>query len=372
MKQTTFTDKNTSDVTFYIDKDEHLKGLRTLNLDDYDRFIIVIDQNIAEDYLELVLNPLKKFKKDLKVIEIRPTEINKGLDQSIKLIKELETSTVGRYDLIISIGGGFISDIVSFVASIYMRGIPYVAIPTTLIGQVDAVTAGKTCINGPETKNLLGTFYFPSYVYNNINFLETLPIRELRQGWSEIFKYALLDSKNLLSLLSKYFSKKQNSTLIEIIEETIRVRLKIRRVDPLSSNLGHTFGHAFEKISNYRISHGDAIASGILMATKFGEEVNISKSGLHDRVYQLMTEFSLNVNFHPDFDPKKVSKIMLRDKKSSSTRINLVLLKDIAEPYYGESLPFYSTDEDTMSIFIQNYFAERSDRLNSDLYNVLS
>ena len=130
--------------------------------------------------------------------------------------------------------------------------------------------AGKTCINGPNTKNLLGTFYFPEFVYNNTNFLNSLPERELRQGWSEIFKYALLDSEKLIDLIKQYFDLLENNILISIIEETIRIRLKIREIDPLASNLGHTFGHAFEKISNYRISHGDAISVGMLLAIMFG------------------------------------------------------------------------------------------------------
>ena len=152
-----------------------------------------------------------------------------------------------------------------------MRGIPYIAIPTTLIGQVDAVTAGKTCVNGPHTKNLLGTFYFPSIVYNNISFFKSLPIREMRQGWSEIFKYGLLGSKKLLKLMEEYFTSKSPDILMKIIEETIRVRLKIRQVDPLSSNLGHTFGHAYEASNGYNknLNHGEAVILGIISSAKF-------------------------------------------------------------------------------------------------------
>ena len=372
MKKKSFKSISTQECSFYIDHTQDFTGLKELDISRYDRCVVILDKNLSSEHTDLIFKTLNNNHKELIIIELEPDEKNKGISQSIKIIEELEKNTVGRHDLLISVGGGFVSDLVSFVASIYMRGIPFIAIPTTLIGQVDAVTAGKTCINGPQTKNLLGTFYFPLYVYNNISFLVNLPQREMRQGWSEIFKYALLDSKKLLTLMESYFKDPGSDTLVNIIEETIRVRLKIREVDPLSSNLGHTFGHAFEKLSNYRISHGDAIAIGTLLAVSFGEEIKISRSGLHDEILALMNNFSLNTRLSPDFDVQKVSSLMLKDKKSSSKSINLVLLKDIGQPYYGESNLFYSVDENVMTEFIGNYFIKHSDRIDKDLFKILS
>ena len=155
-----FTTQTLIKTKFILDSDDDMGYLSEFDSSNIDRFILIIDENISEFYLRSVKKLLGKHNKQILIYEIIAEEKNKGLDQSIDLIKMLEKNTVGRFDMMISMGGGFISDITSFVASIYMRGIPYAAIPTTLIGQVDAVTAGKTCINGPNTKNLLGSFYF--------------------------------------------------------------------------------------------------------------------------------------------------------------------------------------------------------------------
>lgn len=367
-----FKSVTNQECSFYIDDSLTFEGLTSFDLGGYDRFVVIFDKYLPDNFLDTVWKKLLCHNKDLLKLPLEADEKNKSIKQSILIIEELEKNTIGRHDLIISIGGGFTSDLVSFVSSIYMRGIPYIAIPTTLIGQVDAVTAGKTCVNGPHTKNLLGTFYFPSIVYNNISFFKSLPIREMRQGWSEIFKYGLLGSKKLLKLMEEYFTSKSPDILMKIIEETIRVRLKIRQVDPLSSNLGHTFGHAFEKISNYKVSHGDAISIGILLAAAFGEKANITRSGLHQELLELMEKFSLNTKFSSDFNPSDVASMMLKDKKSSSKLINLVLLEDISKPYYGESSLFHSVDEKSMKDFIEDYFSNYSDRMDKNLYLTLS
>ena len=363
-----FTSQSCISTKFYLDLEAEMSFLSKFDSSNYDRFVLVIDANITNTRVSSIVKLFEAHKKEILTYKIEPNEKNKGINQSIKLVEMLERNNVGRFDILVSIGGGFISDITSFIASIYMRGIPYIAIPTTLIGQVDAVTAGKTCINGPNTKNLLGSFYFPIFVYNNINLLETLPQREFRQGWSEIFKYALLDSQKLIDLMELYFEQKSSSTLISIIEETIRIRLKIREIDPLASNLGHTFGHAFEKISNYRISHGDAISFGTLMAIRFGETVGITKKGLHDQIHDLMIKFGLNTKFHADFKCNEIANLMLRDKKSSSKRINLVLIKDIAKPHHNNGNCFYPIKENIMRKYLIEYFKDNDNRLDTDLY----
>jgi 3-dehydroquinate synthetase len=198
-----------------------------------------------------------------------------------------------------------------------------------------------------------------------------LPKRELRQGWSEIFKYALLDSHLLIDLMQKYFDEPSNLVMTRIIEETIRIRMKIRKVDPLASNLGHTFGHAFEKISNYRISHGDAISIGTLMAIQFGEKKGVTRIGLHDEILSIMNNLELNTKFHKDFTFEEVAKIMLKDKKSSSKEINLVLISDIARPFYNKKDLFYSVRADEMTDYLSEYALKFSDRLDNKLYENL-
>ena len=254
------------------------------------------------------------------------------------------------------IGGGVLIDLISFMASVYMRGVPLILIPTTLMGQVDATTAGKTCINSPSSKNLLGTLYFAKKVYINTTFISTLPTYELRQAFSEIFKYSLLNSAKLLNLLIKYKKEPIEKTLIEVIRETIKARINIRNVDPLASNLGHTFGHAFESLSNFEIGHGDAISAGLLMAIKFGEESKITKKGTFEKTRQLMEKLGLNTQIDQKIDFKKVIKKMQTDKKSSNNSINLVLIKDYQKPFkQNAKFPFYSTQSEIVYDFLINY-----------------
>ena len=123
--------------------------------------------------------------------------------------------------------------------------------------------------------------------------------------------------------MKDYYDKKSSATLISIIEETLRIRLKIREIDPLASNLGHTFGHAFEKISNYKISHGDAISFGTLMAIRFGEIYGVTKEGLHDHILDLMKRFGLNTKFHLDFKCDEIANLMLKDKNHQAKELIL-------------------------------------------------
>ena len=194
-----------------------------------------------------------------------------------KIITYFEKKNINKSDLVLVIGGGTVSDLISFCCSIYMRGVSFWSIPTTLMSQVDALSAGKTCVNTNNSKNTVGSIYFSEKVFllpdlnltnNHINF---------RQGLSEIFKYGLLNNKKIIFLLNKYFKKPNKinfNILKKIITLTILTRSKISKKHILASNLGHTFGHAIEKVFDNKIKHGDAISSGIFLANYFSLKKN--------------------------------------------------------------------------------------------------
>lgn len=339
-------------VQFYIDKSNNSKTLN-INLKKYDRAIIFCDKNLKKIFFKFK----KKINKKiffLKPIYLEPDENTKSLIELPKLLSYLEKIKCSRSDLIIAIGGGTITDSISFAASIYMRGIDLFLIPTTLMGQADATTAGKTCINTGYTKNLIGTYYLPKFVYSNINYIKDLQKFDLRQGKSEIFKYGLLGSKKLLKLLEKYSETYDLNLMEEILLNTIRVRMLLRKKNGLISNLGHTFGHAFEKTSNYQVAHGDAISVGILIALKFSLEKKIINLKFYIKILNLMKKLNLNMNIDHNYNIKNILDVMMKDKKSKYNLIGLVLIREISKIVYSPTKPFYFVSKKEMEKFLKN------------------
>jgi 3-dehydroquinate synthase len=363
--------KKSESPRFIIDSDQKMIWLSQFDSSNYNRIFVVIDEVVNKKYRSLIFNNLKMHRKIIYDFKITSLEKEKNINTAFQIINEFENNLIGRFDLVVAVGGGFIFDVVSFVCSIYMRGIPFFAVPTTLIGQVDAATAGKTCLNGNTTKNLLGTYYFAKITYNNTYFLQTLNPYDLRQGLSEIFKYGLLGSIKLIKYLNSYILKRKYDKIESIIEETIRVRVKIRKIDPLASNLGHTFGHAFEKFSNYKIGHGDAISIGTLLAIKFGERENITTHGLYEDVKKKMVKLGLNIKYSTQWNPDEISKLMLKDKKSSSKQINLVLLRDYSKPFFKNESYFYSVSAQKICEFIDYYFKSFKEDKDEKLFHNL-
>jgi len=350
----TFTEEQT--VDFIIDTDREFNWVEKINDFKYQRLFIYIDKNIEKKYGNKIKNAFSKLNKEIIYISLESKESVKSIISLSENLLLMEKLGLSRFDCLVGIGGGVLIDLISFMASVYMRGVPLILIPTTLMAQVDATTAGKTCINSPTSKNLLGTLYFAKKVYINTTFISTLPNYELRQAFSEIFKYSLLNSTKLLKLLIKYNKEPNEKILIEIIKETIKARINIRNVDPLASNLGHTFGHAFESLSNFEIGHGDAISAGLLMAIKFGEDVKVTKNGTFEKTRQLMNQLGLNTQIEKNIDFNKVIQKMQTDKKSSNNSINLVLIKDYEQPFkQSENFPFYPTQSGVIYKFVNNY-----------------
>jgi 3-dehydroquinate synthase len=370
METLDFTFTSEEKVEFFIDHDPEQKWLSQFDSKIGQRFFIVIDSYIDENWGKVILEKLESHGKHCKWIVFDAQEKNKSLDGYVDMIRVLEKKGLSRFDTLIAIGGGVVLDIISLVASTYMRGVPLIMVPTTLIGQMDASTAGKTCINS-VAKNLVGTLYFARYVYNNTCFLETLSPYYFRQGLSEVFKYGLLGSSKLLDLVDAYREDRSGETLKAMIKESIYVRIKIRRVDPLASNLGHTFGHAFEKISNFQIDHGDAISAGVLMALTFGVQKGITPAELVKAVEKRMLQNGLNLSFSPDWDIDAIVDLMAHDKKSSSESINLVMIRDIDQPYSTASSPFYAAQKEDVRNFLRDYFETHAHYANQDLYNYL-
>ncbi len=345
-------------VDFILDASPELDDLQTIDVSQYRRAIVFCDAHLRELWwpqIEAILTP----RVPLAAVDfLDACEATKSIDKYVELVDRLGDLNCTRSDVIIAVGGGCVLDAVAYLASTYMRGIPLVMIPTTLIGQADASTAGKTCINTRHAKNQLGTLYLPRYVYNNVQLLKTTSAYELRQGFSEVFKYGLLGSRTLLEHMRTYHQTPSDHLLLDILAETISVRITTRRRDPLASNLGHTFGHAFEKLSQFAVNHGDAIAAGIAFALEFAAEEGLTSHAFKAQTIATMEQLELNTKVTTDIDVDAMVQLMLHDKKSTGDMIGLILLRDVEQPVQQAGRPFYEVTADRMRRFLQGMLAD--------------
>lgn len=340
---------------FIIDESGTFERLPEMDLSGHDRAFFIFDSAVSEIYRERILEKIDKPAAEVFVHEAEAVEYTKSIDYYPKLIKFLEDHTAGRYDAVIAVGGGIIIDLVSFTVSTYMRGLPFFIIATTLIGQTDASTAGKTCLNSAGTKNLLGTFYYPQIVYNNIEMMRTNTKRIQRQGLSEAFKYSLLTDGRLLDTIVEFQNKAYDSQLMaQIVRSTIDARIQIRKVDPLASNLGHTFGHALERYFDYQILHGDAILIGTVMAIHYAVEKGLMEQAECNRIWDLMKAAKLNIYISENLDAARLVGFMKKDKKSSSKKLHLVMIHGIGKPYRGAT-PFFEADYEEVEMFLKSF-----------------
>ena len=308
------------------------------------------------------MNVPRKFVKLLKVkikceakniIFFNSNEKNKSLDSVQKILKIMFLKNLSREDCLISVGGGILGDMVGFAASIYKRGLKYVNIPTTLLSQVDASIGGKTGVNNIFGKNLVGSFYQPDLVISDVNFLKTLPNREFICGYAEILKHSFIYNRNNFKFLKKNISNilaRNNATLIKTISNSCKIKKTVVEKDENEShlrkvlNFGHTFAHAFESTLNYsgKLNHGEAVILGMEYASKFSLNKKIMSQKTYNEIYAHLKLLNLN-DYKNLFSKKHINRIvnfMVADKKNKTSKINLILLKDIGKPILNNT---YST-----------------------------
>jgi len=310
----------------------------------FNKCLLVVDKNIPSKMI-------KKFKKglnikNLNICFINANEVNKNLNTTNKIVKILLDKNFSRQDCLITIGGGITGDIGGFAASLFKRGIQFINVPTTLLSQVDSSIGGKTGVNTRHGKNLIGSFYQPKLVISDIDFLKTLPKREITCGYGEILKHSLISDKKFYKYLTKNFQKIFNlqSPFIEnSIYESCKIKKKIVEKDEKEKNLrktlnfGHTFAHSYEASLNYskKLNHGEAVILGINSAIKFSYKNKILKNKDYKLINNHLHNSKLPFDLKRYFSKKDLNKIvsfMTKDKKNTSKKINLILLKNIGLP----------------------------------------
>lgn len=297
----------------------------------HNQILLVLPSKIAK------IAKLKKFK-NVKVMTVLDGEAQKDFKTVQKIWHELGKSNFSRSDAIIGLGGGATTDLAGFAAASWLRGISWYAIPTSLAAMVDASIGGKTAINSPAGKNLIGAFYSPSAVYIDLDFLKTLPKRDISAGMAEVIKCGFISDKEILNLVQR-----DVLDFKEIIYRSVKVKVQVVNKDFKESklreilNYGHTLGHAIEKHSNFKLRHGEAVSIGLVFAAELSNLVGDLSSTDVEKHRRILSAFNLPITYPKSALPSLL-KIMMSDKKVKNQKIRFIGVKKVGKPQWFESV----------------------------------
>ena len=305
------------------------------------KVLIVSDAYVKTCYLPVVLKSLEDVGLDVRVIDVPGGEESKSLAQVSRIQDSLVEHQLDRGSIIVALGGGVIGDLAGFSAAVYMRGIPYVQIPTTLQAQVDASVGGKTAINHPKGKNLIGAFHQPKLVVIDVETLKTLPQRDIRAGLIEVIKMGVIRDAPLFERVEADLEALLNlddTTLIEIISQACVNKAEIVAKDEKESrlrmvlNYGHTFGHALEAVTHYnRYRHGEAVSIGMSCAAQLAVNLGMFSETDFQRQCTLLKRTELPITLPSDLTSEALCDAMYLDKKTLGGKLRLILPTRIGE-----------------------------------------
>lgn len=336
------TDK--SNFTIYIGYPIE-KIVKNLNFEKFgNKIIILSDKRVYSIYGEKLKKILEITGKKINEVVIPPGERQKNFNNVLNIIKKLLEFKVNRDDIILNLGGGVISDIGGFIASIYMRGIKYGNIPTTLLAQVDASIGGKTGINMEKGKNLVGSFYQPIFIYIDLKTLSTLPYKEIKQGLSEIIKYGIIKNRKIFESLEKISIKELEENLEYLVRESIKIKIDVVKKDEKEKkglreilNFGHTLGHGIEFSNLKRFSHGEAVYLGMIGESFISFKKGICGKEIFERIKELGKKFNFSTTFEK-IDIEFLVNFLKYDKKIKKEKLRFVLPERIGKCKLGVEL----------------------------------
>ncbi len=339
----------------------HLKELAS-------SFAVITNESIRSLYGEQLTAELNKSGLKTDLFSFPDGEIYKTRATKESLEDALFRKKFGKDSCILALGGGVVTDLVGYLAATYCRGIPLVLIPTGLLGMVDACIGGKTGVNTSFGKNLIGSLYFPKKVFIDPLTLQSLPLREIRGGMVEVIKHALTSDQNLFSYLethAKSILQLESDCIDDAILKNCQIKQKIIEQDPQEKgkrhllNAGHTVGHALEILSQYTLSHGEAVALGLLIEGEIAVQLGTLSSEEWNRIYQLLKLYQLPLELPDSILLDQLLETMIFDKKTQQNKPRFIILKGIGSACeYGGN---YCTSVD--EILIINAFNKVKDAL---------
>lgn len=311
---------------------------------------VITDSNVAPLYAEIVLQSLRAAGKVAHLITVPAGEASKSLMSAQTVCGEMVRAGLDRKSFVIALGGGVIGDLGGFCASIFQRGIPYVQVPTTVLSQVDSSVGGKTGVNLPDAKNMVGAFHQPVHVIADVATLDSLHKREWNEGFAEIIKHACIRDAAMLDLIEAVANG--TGDVAELIRQNIAIKAAIVEADEFETkglrallNFGHTLGHAIEAAAGYgALLHGEAISLGLRAAGW----LSVKKAGLPqsdcDRMISLLHQFDLPTRLPAGFDTEELLRITRMDKKFETGKIRFVLLPKMGDALVSSDV----TEQDLM------------------------
>ena len=312
-----------------------IEEIKKINLNK--NILIVIDENVERFWGEYIKKPFANYGNKINYYSIKSGEKSKSYKELNKIYSFLLNNNFGRDTLIISIGGGVTGDLTGYAASTFMRGVQIIHVPTTLLAAVDSSIGGKTGINFSNKKNMIGTFYQPNFVLIDINFLSSLPKKEITSGIGEVIKYAFLSTPDFFYFVRDNIEKvyyNDDKVINELIVKSASIKSAVVSQDERESglrkilNLGHTFAHAIESDLNFKIKHGEAVTAGIISALYLSNKMGIlTKNRVRDYL-SLPLKINLPNNLFY-LNEENMVNIMHLDKKSRDGMINFILLSEI-------------------------------------------
>ena len=304
---------------------------------------IISDSNVAPLYASKVSESLANNNIKSELIVVDAGESSKSLESVEKICRKMIETGHDRHVFVIALGGGVIGDLAGLVASVFYRGVPFIQIPTTIVSQVDSAVGGKTGVNTPEGKNLIGSFYHPKIVITDTLTLSSLPEREFNEGFAEVIKHAAIRDK---SMFEDIMSVEGYENLDELILRNVEIKARVVEQDEkeLSGlrahlNYGHTIGHAIETAGGYgKFLHGEAISLGLIGANKISSQKSNLSDSENEIIIKALKKFNLPTQLDDSVSTQSLIDIMKSDKKFKNGKIRFVILNKLGEAELSEDV----------------------------------
>lgn len=307
------------------DLHKHLKEMKIGK-----KYAIITDSTVRKLFGNALLRKLKRKGIKGDIFSFTKGEKSKRLETVEKLAEEMIKKGFDKNDAIIALGGGVVGDMAGLLAAIYMRGIPYIQVPTTLMAMVDSSIGGKTSVDMVSGKNLLGTITQPKAVFMDLDYLKNLPEKQVKNGLAEVIKYGVIWDKGLFKFIERNVEKiinRDEKALEKVVKKSVRAKVKVVHFDEQEKgiriilNYGHTYGHALEKLSGYKLLHGYAISIGMVIANKIAVKKGFLKPKVAERIKNLLNNAGLPVTTVKVPSKKDIS----TDKKKVGKYIKFIL-----------------------------------------------
>jgi len=327
--------ENSYDIIFESSFDKLSECMKGINAPK--KMMIITDSNVAPLYSEEVKNVLEKSGYDISIYIFPAGEENKKIEVVMDMCRACMSNNLDRKSMIIALGGGVAGDMAGFASAVYMRGIPFVQIPTTLLSQSDSSVGGKTGVDFCGGKNIIGAFHQPKMVYINVNTLKTLPEKEFVSGMGEVIKHGIIRDKKFFEYVEKNAVKIKSldaDTLIELSETNCKIKADVVSEDEKESglrrilNFGHTVGHAVESAFDFTKTHGQCVAFGMISVFKIALDRGLITQAELIRLINVLNEYGFETSA-VFYDKEKIIELVHKDKKKDGNNVSFVLSEEI-------------------------------------------